>query len=161
MSKKNTLITIVFLLMLAFIITGCTPSSGGEGGNGGDGEEISVSQLDKNYYAAGEELEFTISGLRPNEEVKIGMPIRTGVGFGWASNEHVLTSGMQKDDQGHLFWFGTTDEYGELLVSGEVGPGLPYGELHVTLPDYDITIDNNLALHAEDGKFVHVGEPTP
>lgn len=34
MSKKNTLITIVFLFMLAFVITGCVPSSGGESGNG-------------------------------------------------------------------------------------------------------------------------------
>lgn len=161
MSKKNTLITVVFLLMLAFIITGCTPSSGGEGGNGGDGEEISVSQLDKNYYAAGEELEFAISGLRPNEEVKIGMPIRTGVGFGWASNEYVLTTNMQEVEDDRLYWVGTTDGNGVLTVEGEVGPDLPDGVLHITLPDYGYYIDNAIELQDNQGIGVHVGEPTP
>ncbi|MGI6613497.1 MAG: chitobiase/beta-hexosaminidase C-terminal domain-containing protein [Saccharofermentanales bacterium] len=119
--------------------------------------QITVSALDENYYAAGDTLSFTISGLRPNQEVRVGMPIWTGAsGWPWASSKLVLTTGMVGDDT-ERYWVGTTNEDGELLVSGEVGSGLPYGELHITLPDYDVFIDNNIRLQDEQGDPVYVG----
>jgi hypothetical protein len=51
-------------------------------------KEVTVSKLGKNYYAAGETLTFTISGLRPNEEVYVGMPIYTGEG-GWRTRSFI------------------------------------------------------------------------
>ena len=130
-----------------------------------EAEGIFVSPLEQNYYAAGGTLSFTISGLRPNEETRVGMPIYTGAeGWSWASGEHVLTTNMQDKGDG-LYWFANTDGDGKLEVSGEVGTGLPYGVLHITLPDYEmngepININNPIQLQGTDGQAVYVGELT-
>jgi hypothetical protein len=131
--------------------------------------EISVSQLVKKYYAAGETLSFTISGIRPNEEVRVGMPIQIGYDHpkftAWASDQVVLTEGMEvRKDSGDSgrYWFGKTNELGELEVSGEVGAGLPYGPLCITLPDYEtddghpINIEHAIMLGTDIGASVIV-----
>ncbi len=122
--------------------------------------DIATSKLDKNYYAEGETLEFTIIGLDPNKEVRVGMPIYLGGdGNPWASGKFVLTDKMEDTGDG-LYWSGTTDQYSELYVSGTVGADLPYGALHITLPDYDIGINNSIQLQGNDGQAVYVGEDT-
>lgn len=119
--------------------------------------EVIVGKLAHNYYAAGETLEFTISGLRPNTEIRVGMPIRTGVGWGWESGQHVLTTNMRDEGDG-LYWFGTTDGDGVLTVSGIVGPNLPDGVLYITLPDYGYYIDSAMELQDNQGVGVRVGD---
>lgn len=123
---------------------------------------IEVSKLEKNYYAAGDILTFTISGLEPNEEVYVGMPIYTGQGgWPWASDEPVLTNMHQEGEGENIIrdWVGTTDGDGVLTVSGTVQDDLPNGILHITLPGYGIGIDNAIELQDAQGVGVRVGDP--
>jgi len=127
---------------------------------------IEVSKLEKNYYAAGDILTFTISGLEPNEEVNVYMPIFTGIGgWPWASDEPVI-SGMVEDTVGDpenpvmtRTFVGTTDSNGVLTVSGTVQAELPNGVLHITLPDYGYTIDNAIEMQDIQGVGVRIGDP--
>ena len=124
--------------------------------------EIAVSPLSKNYYAEGDELEFTISGLGPNKNVKVFMPIYTGEGgWPWTSDELVLQNMDEEAESGNTirYWVGTTDENGVLSVSGKVGPDLPNGELYITLPDYGYNIDNGIELQDSQGIGVRVVDP--
>jgi hypothetical protein len=119
--------------------------------------DATVSQLEFDYYAAEANLEFIISGLESNKEVKVGMPILIYDGrhddppsMVWASGKRVLTTNMD-EVEGGLYWIGTTDEDGKLTVSGTVGANLPYGELHITLPEYGYYIDDAIGLGAHVG----------
>lgn len=120
--------------------------------------DISVSPLEESSYGAGDNLEFTICGLSPEKEVKVGMPISTS--DDWASNEDVLTANMENKGDG-LYWYGTTDEYGKLFVSGTVNSNLPSGELYITLPDYGHNIMKPIQLWSEDGEPVRVDTTKP
>lgn len=133
----------------------------------GEGEEIeikarlvTVSRLDKDYYAAGDPLQFTIGELEPDTAVRVGLPILTGMGaFGpqWECNEPVLDD-MQITDEG-IYWVDTADAEGKLTVSGTVRQNLPCGELHITLPDCGYYIDGAIKLRDNQGVGVRVGEP--
>ena len=109
---------------------------------------------------------FTISGLEPNEEVDVYMPIFTGIGgWPWASDEPVI-SGMVVDTVGDpenpvttRTFVGTTDSNGVLTVSGTVQAELPNGVLHITLPDYGYTIDNAIEMQDIQGVGVRIGDP--
>ncbi|NLN83589.1 MAG: hypothetical protein GX138_04415, partial [Firmicutes bacterium] len=124
-------------------------------------EEIKVSALAQNHYAAGEMLEFTISGLRPNAKETIFMLIQIeSDGMPWAFDEKILDNMEEDIFEGEIKrrWEGTTDENKVLYVSGVVQADLPYGELKITLPDYGYFLDNSIELQDAHGNLVHVGE---
>lgn len=123
---------------------------------------IEVGNLEKSYYATGDELEFTISGLNAEEDVIVGMPIFIGSGGNpWASGEKILNDMSEEEEDGRTirYWLGETDEEGNLLVKGIIQKDLPSGALHITLPDYGYVINNAIRLEDEEGNSVRVGAP--
>jgi hypothetical protein len=60
--------------------------------------------------------------------------------------------------EGKTEWLGIADEYGKLTVAGIVQSDLPYGELHIILPQYGGSINNSIPLQDNNGNNVHVGE---
>lgn len=120
--------------------------------------EVVVGKLEKDFYAGGDQLEFTISGFKADEEVRLGMPIFLGPGgWPWASSELVLTEGMVGDDD-ERYWAGVADKEGVLTVSGPVGENLPAGILHITIPSHGYYIDEAMELQDDQGAGVRVGE---
>ncbi|TYQ16801.1 UNVERIFIED_CONTAM: chitobiase/beta-hexosaminidase-like protein [Acetivibrio alkalicellulosi] len=117
---------------------------------------LTIADLGKNHYAAGETITFTISGLPVDTEVIIHMPIFVGGdGSPWASDLNVLD--ILVEDQGIYSYTGTTNQNGDLIVTGVVQADLPYGQLHVTVSEHGITIDNAIQLQ-KDGQPVFVGQ---
>jgi uncharacterized repeat protein (TIGR02543 family) len=122
-------------------------------------EEISVSPLDKNYYAAGDDLGFEISGLRSNEEVRLSMMIYSGGVPQHDIEPANLENSMNRvSPNGKTEWLGNTDEYGKFTVTGTVQSDLPYGELHIILPQYGGSINNSIPLQDNGENKVYVGE---
>jgi hypothetical protein len=123
-------------------------------------KEMTVSKLAQNYYAAGETLKFTISGLEPGFEEEISLMIYDeGPKYDYEPAE---LSGMTRVNQsGKTSWRGTTNEYGQLIVSGKVNPNLSYGGLDIILPNHGGHINNSISLHAMDTEgydtLVYVG----
>ena len=125
------------------------------------GDHITISRLSSGQYFAGETLGFTISGLLPDRETKVGMPLRIedGDDWKWALDEHVI-DGMTEEN-GALFFIGTPDHEGNLRVEGVVQSGLPLSVVYITLSDYGHAIDNAMELQDENGMGVEVGRTVP
>ncbi len=118
---------------------------------------INVSPLAKNHYAAGEELEFTITfdGYEFNEGEYINVNIliqkEEAGGPPWAFGENVLEGMIEGGLEVEA------DEDGKFTVKGIVQSGLTYGQLYITLPQYGYFMDNAIQLQDNDGYPVYVG----
>jgi hypothetical protein len=119
---------------------------------------ITASKLAKGRYVANEPLSFTIRGLNPSEEVTMSMMIYSEGPYYNIEPADLINSMTRINPEGKTEWLGIADEYGKLTVAGIVQSDLPYGELHIILPQYGGSINNSIPLQDNNGNNVHVGE---